>query len=164
MMKKRFIPLLILLPIVTAVICVGIGRYSVSFADSIKVLLSRFTGEEVLKNAYSVVMNIRLPRVILAAFVGAGLSAAGAAFQGVFSNPLATPDTLGVASGASFGAAFAMLTGRALLGTQAMALVCGCAACLLTMLIAGRERSSVSSVILGGMAVSSVFQALVALV
>ncbi|MBQ5311148.1 MAG: iron ABC transporter permease, partial [Oscillospiraceae bacterium] len=93
-----------------------------------------------------------------------GLSAAGAAFQGVFSNPLATPDTLGVASGASFGAAFAMLTGSALLGTQAMALVCGCAACLLTMLIAGRERSSVSSVILGGMAVSSVFQALVALV
>ena len=69
-----------------------------------------------------------------------------------------------MASGASFGAALAMLIGSPLLGTQVTALIFGCSACLLTMLIAGWERTSVSSVILGGMAVSSVFQALVALV
>ena len=162
-MKKRYLPILILLPFITAVICTGIGRYSIGFAESLSVLFARLTGYEAAKNAYSVVWNIRMPRIILAAFVGAGLSAAGAAFQGVFSNALATPDTLGVASGASFGAALAMLTGSALFGTQVTALIFGCSACLLTMVIAGRDRS-VSSVILGGMAVSSVFQALVALV
>ena len=49
--------------------------------------------------------TIRFPRIILALLVGAGLSVAGCAFQSLFSNPLATPDTLGVASGTSFGAA-----------------------------------------------------------
>lgn len=51
------------------------------------------------------IWNLRLPRILLAALAGAGLSAAGCAFQSLFANPLATPDTLGVASGASFGAA-----------------------------------------------------------
>ena len=56
--------------------------------------------------------------VLLALLVGDGLSTAGAAYQSLFSNPLATPDTLGVASGASFGAALAILLGLGMFGIQ----------------------------------------------
>ena len=58
---------------------------------------------------YSVLINVRLPRIILAVLCGAGLAVSGAAFQSIFSNALATPDTLGVAAGSSFGAALALL-------------------------------------------------------
>ena len=52
----------------------------------------------------TVVMNVRLPRIMLAMLIGAGLSIAGASFQGMFANPLVSPDILGVAAGAGFGA------------------------------------------------------------
>ena len=61
--------------------------------------------------ADTIVWHIRLPRVALAALVGAALALAGAGFQGVFRNPLADPYLLGAASGAGFGAALAMVTG-----------------------------------------------------
>ena len=114
--------------------------------------------------AYTVIFNVRLPRIILAAVVGAGLSCAGAAFQGLFSNPLATPDTLGVASGASFGAVLAMLIGGNMIGIQGMALIFGLISCLITFLI-GRSsrRGSIVMIVLAGLVVSSVFEALVSL-
>jgi iron complex transport system permease protein len=56
-----------------------------------------------------VVWNLRLPRTLLNALVGAGLAVAGASFQGFFKNPLVSPDVLGVSSGAAFGAAFGIL-------------------------------------------------------
>ena len=92
------------LPLLAALICLGIGRYSLSVRETVKILFSHFTGYEPDPTGYTVIFNVRLPRILLAILVGAGLSCAGAAFQGLFSNPLATPDTLGVASGASFGA------------------------------------------------------------
>ena len=97
------------LPILAGLICLGIGRYSVSIQETIQILLSRITGYEPDPTAYTVIFNVRLPRILLAVLVGAGLSCSGAAFQGLFSNPLATPDTLGVASGASFGAVLGLL-------------------------------------------------------
>ena len=57
----------------------------------------------------TVVMNIRLPRIILAMLIGGGLSIAGAAFQGMFANPLVSPDILGVSAGSGFGAALGIL-------------------------------------------------------
>ena len=101
-----------ILPFLAALICLGIGRYSMSVSQTVTTLFSKFTNAKVDNTAYTVIFNVRLPRIILAAVVGAGLSCAGAAFQGLFSNPLATPDTLGVASGASFGAVLAMLIWR----------------------------------------------------
>ncbi|MCG8565244.1 MAG: iron ABC transporter permease, partial [Desulfobacterales bacterium] len=58
---------------------------------------------------YSVIMDVRLPRILAGIMVGAALSISGAAFQGVFQNPLVSPHILGVASGAGFGAALAIL-------------------------------------------------------
>lgn len=70
------------------------------------------------------VLNVRLPRIGLALLAGAGLSSAGGAFQALFANPLATPDTLGVATGASFGAVLAILFGWPSMAIQTTALAC----------------------------------------
>ena len=153
-----------ILPFLAALICLGIGRYSMSVSETVTTLFSRFTNAKVDNTAYTVIFNVRLPRIILAAVVGAGLSCAGAAFQGLFSNPLATPDTLGVASGASFGAVLAMLIGGNMIGIQGMALIFGLVSCLITFLI-GRSsrRGSIVMIVLAGLVVSSVFEALVSL-
>lgn len=151
-------------PFLAALICLGIGRYSMSVSETVTTLFSRFTNAKVDNTAYTVIFNVRLPRIILAAVVGAGLSCAGAAFQGLFSNPLATPDTLGVASGASFGAVLAMLIGGNMIDIQGMALIFGLISCLITFLI-GRSsrRGSIVMIVLAGLVVSSVFEALVSL-
>ena len=110
------------------------------------------------------IWNLRLPRILLAALAGAGLSAAGCAFQSLFANPLATPDTLGVASGASFGAALGLLLGLPLLGVQLSALVMGALAVGLTWLAGSGKSKGLSTVVLAGIMMGSLFNALVSLV
>ena len=116
----------------------------------------------------NVVMNVRLPRIALALLAGAGLSSAGAAFQALFANPLATPDTLGVATGASFGAVLAILSGWPSLAIQTNALLFGILAVALVYLVSlpkkGGGRASVVMIVLAGMVVGSLFSALVSLV
>ena len=86
------------------------GQYSVSFRETVSALCPwLLPWVEVTDTAQRVVWNMRMPRIILAILTGAGLGMSGAAFQGLFSNPLATPDTLGVAAGASFGAALEIM-------------------------------------------------------
>ncbi|MCT6923470.1 MULTISPECIES: iron ABC transporter permease [Bacillales] len=71
---------------------------------SVNIPLSTLWNKEADPTAYSILWNIRMPRVVLAALVGASLAIAGAAFQGLLKNPLADPYTLGISSGASVGA------------------------------------------------------------
>jgi iron complex transport system permease protein len=106
---------------------------------------------------------MRLPRVLLAGLVGAGLSVSGCAFQSLFGNPLATPDTLGVASGASFGAALALLLGLTGAAVQGMSMLFGLAAVAITALT-GWGREARLGMILGGILVGSLFTSLVSLV
>jgi iron(III) dicitrate ABC transporter, ATP-binding protein FecE len=159
-----FYLIMILLPLLAALICLGIGRYSLTPSETVKVLYSKLTGADVDKTAATVIYNVRLPRILLAAAVGAGLSCAGAAFQGLFSNPLATPDTLGVASGASFGAVLAMLFGGNLVAIQLTALVFGLLSCFVTYSIGKTKgRSNIVMIVLAGIVISAVFEALVSL-
>ena len=156
---------LILLPIVTAVIALGIGRYMISPAEVMEAIIGRFTGTyEISEMAYKTVWNLRIPRILLALLVGAGLSTAGCAFQSLFANPLATPDTLGVASGASFGAALGILLGFDLLGMQLTSFAMGALAVLLTWLGGSGKGRGLSSVVLSGIMMGSLFNALVSLV
>ncbi len=162
--KPLLITLLAIAPILSVLICLGIGRYGISVSDTVEILLSPLTGAEVEETAYSVIFNVRLPRLILALFVGAGLAVSGTAFQALFQNPLATPDTLGVATGASFGAVLALLFTRDLLTVQLLALVFGLIALLCTYTISKMNgKSIIIMVVLSGMVVSSLFQALVSL-
>ena len=164
--RKFYFGLLVLtvLFIITALLCLNIGRYHVPLRKMISVLVDFPDSMINEPKLYSVVFKIRLPRILLAAFVGAGLSIAGASFQALFSNPLATPDTLGVASGASFGAVVALLFSMNSLFVQLLALVMGIIALFLTYVIGNSKgKSSIIMIILAGMAVSSLFQAAVSL-
>lgn len=168
-MKKKNLTLISILlgiaPVMITIICLGIGRYYIEPGGIIEILMSPFTGVEVDKAAYAVVFNVRLPRVFLACLVGAGLAVAGTSFQSLFSNPLATPDTLGVATGASFGAVLALLYSENMLVVQLMALVAGLLSLFITCMVSRMNgKSSIIMVVLSGMVVSSIFQALVSLI
>lgn len=153
-----------ILPVVTGVIALGIGRIGISPAEMFAALGAAFGRGEVNKMTAMTLWNLRLPRILLAALAGAGLSVAGCAFQSLFANPLATPDTLGVASGASFGAALGLLLGLPLLGVQAAALVMGGIAVALTWLAGSGKNRGLSTIVLAGIMMGSLFNALVSLV
>lgn len=115
--------------------------------------------------SYTVVTQLRLPRAIAAAAVGAGLAASGGAYQGVFRNPLVNSSLLGVSNGAGFGAALAIIMFGAVGGyTYVFAFVFGSLAVALSYWIA-RIYKTVPTVmlILGGVIVSSIFSALITL-
>ncbi len=165
--KLIFIIGLITVPLIVAGICLGVGRFSLSLFDGIKILYSIITSgkESVAANEYSVLINMRLPRIILAMICGGGLAVAGVGLQAVFSNPLVSPDTLGVASGASFGAALALLFRSNMITVQFSALSFGLLACFLTYILADiRGAKKTIMLILSGLVISSLFQAMVSLV
>ncbi len=168
-MKKKYVTIISIFfaitPLVAMIFCLGIGRYQLTFMETVEALWTAVTGGEVDATVYSVLFKVRLPRVFLALLVGAGLSVAGASFQSLFGNPLATPDTLGVATGASFGAVLALLISDSMIAVQLMALAFGLLSLLLTYLVSKMNgKSSIIMVVLSGMVVSSIFQALVSLV
>lgn len=159
--KKRAAEALLFLVLLAAgaMLC---GRYPVTPAQMAAVL---FKGQEADPSVRRVLLHVRLPRICFALAAGGGLASAGAALQGVCSNPLATPDTLGVANGASFGAALGILLGMNGLGIQAAAMVCGICAVLLVFLISRKkEGNRILMLVLSGMVVSSFFSALLSLV
>ena len=149
----------ILLPLLSALAALGLGRVPLSAGEFWSGLLGG--GSELTRMT---LWRLRLPRILLAALAGAGLSAAGCAFQSLFANPLATPDTLGVASGSSFGAALGLLLGLDLLGIQAAAMVMGAAAVALTWLASPGKDRGMGTIVLSGIMMGSLFNALVSLV
>lgn len=145
-----------------------VGQYTIGISDFITIIVSKISGrpDEALKTAAYVIGQVRIPRVLLAAMVGAGLSMSGSALQGTFQNPLVSPDLLGVCSGAGFGAALGMLfTGGFGLVTSVLSLAFGLASVFLVFLLANTgKQSETMSVVLGGIIVSSIFSALIALI
>lgn len=100
----------------------GIGPIKYSFSDIVGVLTNSFlnTGSEVAPTAQMVIFNIRLPRIILALLCGFGLAITGMQMQIILRNPLASPFTLGVSSGAAFGAGLAIISGITVIGGKYM--------------------------------------------
>ena len=123
-----------------------------------------FGSKEISGNVRITVMNIRLPRILLGLLCGAGLSLAGCCFQGFFSNPLATPDTMGVAGGASFGAALGLLLGFNMIGVQLLSFGMGIAAVLFTKAAASGRDHGPAVLVISGIMVGALFSALVSLV
>ena len=112
----------------------------------------------------NIVLNIRLPRALLAALVGAGLGLAGAIYQGVFRNPLADPYLLGTAGGAGFGAALAVVAGSGAvvttLGAPLLAFACALATVLAVVALARQGGTlPVVRLILAGVVLSSILTA-----
>ena len=157
--------ILILIVPVAALWALSTGRIGIPMRDVLAVLWGKLSGNmTVAALTEKTVWNLRVPRVLLSMLAGSGLSCAGCAFQSLFANPLATPDTLGVASGASFGAALGLLIGLPLIGVQGVSLVMGLAAVALTWLAGSGRGRGLSSVVLAGIMIGSLFSALVSFV
>ncbi len=131
-----------------------IGYYPLTPGQVVTAFLARFGYEgDILPQAVTVFWNIRLPRILSAAFIGASLSVAGSTYQGMFRNPLVSPDILGVSSGASLGAAFAILLGCADWVIQLAAFAGGVAAVAASYLISRKSAhaQTLSLVLTGSM-------------
>jgi iron complex transport system permease protein len=145
----------------------AMGRYLIGVGQILKAIFPNLFSNSVPvdQTVHTVIFDVRLPRIALALLSGAGLSVAGAAFQGLFSNPLATPDTLGVATGASFGAVLGILFGFSPIQVQLLALAAGMAAVVLVYFISRTNgNTSMIMIILSGMVISALFSAMVSLV
>lgn len=152
--------LMFLVPVIAALIAACTGRIFIPVGEVFKTIGNIFTGDEALSN-YSIIVNLRVPRIIMAVIVGAGLSCAGNTFQSLFSNPLATPDILGVTSGTCLGAIIAILLERGMLEIQLTALAFGLVAVWITMKLSGsRTDRSLVFLVLSGVIISSLFNAL----
>ena len=109
--QRRYVLLLAVMLVLLFIIIVlsfWVGYYPLTPVQVLNAFLSKFGFKgDILPQAVTIFWNIRLPRILSALFIGASLSVAGATYQGMFRNPLVSPDILGVSSGASLGAAFA---------------------------------------------------------
>lgn len=150
-------------PLLFLGVSICVGRYSLPVADILAVL--GLSAGEVKSVAKTVILNIRLPRSLAALLVGAGLSVSGAAFQGLFRNPLVGPSILGVAQGAGFGAALGLLLGGSMLLVNGLAFTFGIGAVTCACFIAGRKGGrSLLMLVLAGIVMGAVFTALISLI
>jgi iron complex transport system permease protein len=115
----------------------------------------------------AILLRVRLPRVLVAMLVGAGLSASGAAYQGLFKNPMVSPDILGASAGAACGAAAGILAGLSLFEIQLLAFSCGVAAVTLTATVSARmarRGDPVLVMVLVGIIIASVCTSAISLI
>lgn len=143
-----------------------LGRYSLTLRELWLLLfdaegLYAELGASQAAAAAQVFYYIRLPRIGAAALVGAALSLAGVSYQGMFRNPMVSPDILGASTGAGFGAAIAILLGAGYAMISASAFFCGLLAVAAAYLVSrfSRRASPTLAMILAGMVVSSLFSA-----
>lgn len=139
-----------------------VGRYGVPLGQVVRILLSGVLPleETWTDNMAIAVLNVRLPRILLACLVGCGLSAAGTGYQTVFQNPMAAPDILGASSGACFGAALAILTGQGAVMVTVFAFLASLLSVALVYLVGNHTRGNrVVNLLLAGIMVGSLFSA-----
>lgn len=153
----------ILLLVGGTTVALTLGRYQIDFQTLGQVILSSVSGRgpvQSLATPSLVLWSVRLPRVFMAVMVGAALSVSGAVFQGLFRNPLVSPGILGVSSGASFGAALAILMmGSSAWAVETSAFLWGLMAVVLAYQIGRHSGNSVTSLVLAGVIVSAIFTA-----
>ncbi len=137
-----------------------IGRYPINPVDLIKVLLSKIIHIEPTwsPEIETVIFNIRLPRVIGGILVGAALSVAGASYQGLFRNPMVSPDVLGASAGAGFGAALGIFLSFSYFGISFSAFGFGLLTVAIVYIISNKVKNNpILGLILAGIMVSSIF-------
>jgi iron complex transport system permease protein len=151
------LPLLAILLLCLAVGALAVGPFPLSPGDMIALLFDRIAGEAPSSREATVLFAVRLPRVTAALVVGGALAAAGAAYQGMFRNPLVSPDILGVSSGAGLGAVLGIFLSLPVLAIQGMAFLGGLAAVGVVSLIAHavRNRDTVLILVLAGVVVGA---------
>jgi len=161
------VPGLIVVPIVVFLLSLTLGRYSVSLGELFTLFGNKLglTDATVSHEVSTVILNVRLPRIFAAMLIGAGLALSGAAYQGMFRNPLVSADILGASAGAGFGAALGIMLSKSVIITQFLALGFGLAAVLITYMLAGRLRRGDPTLflVLTGILVGTVFTSLISI-
>ncbi|MDC7950761.1 iron ABC transporter permease [Methanomassiliicoccaceae archaeon COG_1] len=183
--RKRALYILAMLAAVFAAFAaaLSLGAIDIPLADTVKVLANTATrgalGGSLNPDYARIIINVRMPRILLCALTGASLGLSGAVMQGLLRNPLVSPFTLGVSTAAAFGAATAIVFGTSILGGSyytgftvfgksltldavfktAMAFAFGLASIGIVIGLARRVHVSRSTLILSGVIISYIFQA-----
>jgi iron complex transport system permease protein len=162
-MRKGGLVFLVLIGVLACAVLVALayGPFPLTVDDVVRATRRLIIGDDIgaVSSGEIVFMRVRLPRVAAAILVGAALSGAGATYQTLFRNPLVSPDILGVATGAGFGAVLGILMSMSVLGIETLAFAGGVATVLLVYLISsslrGHDRTLVlvlSGVVIGALA------------
>ncbi|MDD5014890.1 MAG: iron chelate uptake ABC transporter family permease subunit, partial [Atribacterota bacterium] len=166
MSKKQFI-ILIILPIAIFFASLFFGRYHIKTFTIIRILFAKFLpiDNDWSSTMETVIFKVRLPRISLAMLVGAALSISGASFQGMFKNPLVSPDILGVSAAAGFGAVIAILYSGNPSTIQLFAILFGIIGVILTYFLSRIYKSTpILMLVLSGIVISAFFSALISLI
>ncbi len=161
---------LLVVLITVMLLSMTMGQYDMGLSEIVGALAHHFFGIEM--NGYesvheTVIISVRFPRVVAATVIGMALAAAGASYQGLFRNPMVSPDLLGASSGAAFGAAIALLLGGDQIAVQVSAFACGLFAVGLSYWISNivsRGQNVILALVLTGMVVSSMFSAFISII
>lgn len=156
----------ILLPLVVFFFSLVCGRYPVDIKNVVGILISQIYPVAPFWPEIDerVIINLRLPRLLIGMLIGAGLAVSGAAFQGIFKNPLVSPHILGVAAGAGFGGVLAMLLSQSSLLIFIFAFIFGNMAVLASYLLARKDSvTPVLVLVLAGVIISAFFTAMISL-
>lgn len=154
---------------VAIVVCTTVGTANAGPVDLLRTFGIWFLGHDYPDSYRSTVVilgDLRLPRALLAFVGGASLSVAGVVMQGLLRNPLVSPYTLGLSSASAFGAALAIVVGRAVFGHSSLvltiisALLCGLAVSVVVLGLASARKLGAATLILLGVALSQLFEAL----
>ncbi len=156
----------ILILFLSAIASMFMGRYILKPAAVPNILKYWMLGQSEGTMDETVLISIRLPRICMNILVGGGLALSGAAFQGVFQNPLVSPDVLSVSSGAAFGAVLGIMIGAGVWLNSMLAMGMGIVSLFITYglsMVGGRKKQSTLNLILAGMIMSALFNALTSL-
>lgn len=139
-----------------------LGRYKIAIDDFFKAI---FTDDSALDTQRSIIVNLRFPRTIMAAFVGIGLSLSGLLYQETFRNKLVSPDLLGVSTGASVGAALAIVLGLSSALISVFAFLMGLLTVFITVMISKLFRNgSSTTLLLSGIIVGGFMSAILSVI
>lgn len=163
---RRRMAILLALTIIVILISFWIGYYSLSPSQVWKAFLSGLGHTtDVESQAVTIFWKIRLPRILSALLIGSALSVSGSVYQGMFQNPLVSPDILGVSAGASLGAACSIFFGFPYWYTQLFAFIGGLSAVLLSYLISRNTvHSQTLSLVLTGTMITALCNSVVTMI
>lgn len=162
--QKKYVKYLVASIIAIIVLLIAallIGRYQISIGSFFEVL----KGNRDFDLEYNIITKLRLPRTLLALFVGVGLSVSGLVYQEIFQNRLVSPDILGVSSGASVGVALGLLIGLPLLSISFVGFIFGIVTMMLTLILAKVFKNKNETIlIMSGVIISGFMNAILSII
>jgi len=170
MKRNLLFPALIFLLVLTVAFSMTLGRYPLALSDIAGFFLFKIFGAGSMEfERYnllgSLLLDIRMPRILAAILIGASLAVAGSAFQAMFVNPLVSPSLLGVLAGASFGAALGMVFFKSWVAVQVATFLFGFLAVLVSVGIARMHKgNTLLLLVLGGVISSALFTSLLSVI